>query len=407
MAGMTVDSQGLTWTEQRSPTSLSLLGAKFSDFKLLEFVAAMFLIAQGFAVPGLPIAFPVAYLAMGILVAVAIMRRPQRPLTPLNGYVWTLAALLGYYALVSMTGVQSNGGGDWLRRMIRLVLLMVFIGSAASGRLHLPSLVKGYGAGLLVNAGLFYTGLAPQPYEGFLTGFTGDKNAAGLVYSVVGLLLLTMARSTRQRIVVIVVFGLLVFLTGSRTSMAGMAGGLLWLVVAGRLPMLLRWGVGAGLIWGLNFVEQNFARVGIFANREGTDWFREQIAQAVEVKVAATPAQGMGLGEAFVDIPQGRFFFHSSYDTLFVEGGYVALAVVLAVTLLVGLRLFRLGAATWQERVVEAATVCLLVCAWQLGEVFLTVSWGLLMATSMRLQLQRRSSHVNDGPDTYERGPAR
>lgn len=376
---------------------------RFADVRLLEFVLALFLVGQGYALPVLPVAFPVAYLAMGVLVAVAATRRPQRPLTAVNGIVWLLVGLLGYYALVSATGFQADGAGDWLRRLLRLVLLVTFVGAAASGRLHLPSIVSGMASGLVLNGGLFYLGLAPRPYGDFLTGFAGDKNAAGLAYAVVGLLLLTVVPSRRHRWLVVVTFALLVFLTGSRTSMAGFAGGLVWLLMAGKLPVVLRWGVGAGLIWGLNILVERFARIGPFADREGTDWFRGQIAEGVAAKLAVTPPQGMGLGAAYVDIPQGRFYFHNSYDTLFVEGGYVALVVVVGLTLLVALRPFRSAQASWSQRVVEAATVALLISAWQLGEVFLTVSWGLVMATALQLRLQRESLQPAGHPDRGER----
>ncbi|WOP20105.1 hypothetical protein [Raineyella sp. LH-20] len=373
-----------------SPDGESETGGLFHDVRLLEFLLAIVLFAQT-AVPGLPVSFPATYLAMGVLLVVAAMRHPRWPLTPLNGYVWAFAVLLGYYALVSATGVQSSGAGDWVRRLIRMVILLFFVGALASGRLHFPSIIKGFAAGLVANVVLFYAGVAPHPYQDFLTGFAGDKNTAGLVYAMGGLLLLTTLKSRRERIVVFLVFASLVFLTGSRTTMAGMTAAALWIIFAARLPALFRLGIGGLLVWGLQFGESRFARIGIFADRSGTDWFREQIATAVTEKVAITPPQGLGLGEAYVNIPQGMFFFHNSYDTLFVEGGYVALILVVGITLLAALRPFRAPTVSWTELVVEGATITLLVCAWQLGEVFLTVSWALLVAAGLQAALMRRA----------------
>lgn len=363
------------------------------DVRLLEFCLALFLIAQS-AIPGLPVAFPTSYLAMGVLLVVASLRHPRWPLTPLNGYVWAFVLLIAYYAIVSATGAQSSGAGDWMRRLFRIAMLMTFVGALASGRLHLPSIIKGYAAGLVINAALFYAGLAPHPYQNFLTGFAGDKNSAALVYAMGGLLLVATLNLRRERIIAFLVFAVLIFLTGSRTTMAGTAAAAVWILFADKLPAVFRLGMGILMVWGLKFAEERLARIGIFADRTGTDWFREQIAAAVSEKIAITPPQGMGLGEAFVDIPQGTFFFHNSYDTLFVEGGYVALVVVLGITVLAGFRLWRSSTVSWTERVVEGATVALLVCAWQLGEVFLTVGWGLLLAAGMQGALRRRADAV-------------
>lgn len=381
-------------------------GRWFDDIRLLEFGPSVFLFAQA-AIPGLPVSFPVSYLAMAVLLVVAALRHPRWPLRPVNGYIWAFVLLIGYYAAVSASGVQSAGASDWVRRLFRMAILLTFVGALASGRLHFPSVIKGFATGLVINAVLFYAGVAPHPYQDYLTGFAGDKNTAGLVYAMGGLLLLVTLNSRRERIATFLVFAVLIFLTGSRTTMAGTAAAVVWILFAARLSAVFRLGAGALLVWGLQFAEERFARIGIFADRTGTDWFREQIAAGVSEKVAVTPPQGLGLGEAFVNIPQGRFYFHNSYDTLFVEGGYVALIVVLGITVLAALRPLRSTSVSWSERMVESATVALLVCAWQLGEVFLTVSWGLLVAAGLQGTLRRRADARDGQPDAEEdRGAA-
>lgn len=383
MSGMYVETSAAGSLADHIDGEESVPGGLLENVRLLEFFFALFLISQS-AAPGLPVTFPASYLAMGVLLVVASLRRPRWSLRPLNGYVWAFVALIGYYAVVSATGVQSQGSGDWGRRLLRMTMLLFFIGALASGRLHLPSVVKGYCVGLLANAALFFVGVAPHVTASYLTGFAGEKNMAGLMYGIGGLLAFSVAQRRIDKIWLVALFAALVFLTGSRTTIAGYTAGVAWAVWISRLPPAARLMSGAALVWGLQYAEQNLARIGIYSNRSGTDWFREQIAQGVTEKVSLTPPQGMGLGEAYVTIPQGNFFFHNSYDTLFVEGGYVAMIVVLGVTALLVLRPFRGHTASWNDRVVEGAGIALLVCAWQLGEVFLTVSWGLVIASAMQ-----------------------
>lgn len=398
------DTTQVSRSEWRTPwneTSVGLHGASGAlraawtgETRLFEFVASLFLMVAN-SLPGLPAAFPARYIAMALLVAVATLRRPRWSLAPLNPYVWGAGALLAYYAVVSATGVQSAGASDGMQRLLRMVLLLVFVGATASGRLHLPSIIRGFAVGLVGNAVLFYLHIAPHSYQDFLTGYAGDKNASALEYAIGGLLLLVVLSTRRQQAAALAVFSILIFLTGSRTTLAGTAAAVMWFLFISRWPVAARLASGAGIIWLLQYVEENLSQVGIFAGRTGTDWFRAQIASAVSAKVAITPPQGMGLGEAYVMLPQGRFFFHNSYDTLFVEGGLVALIVVVGATVAICLRPLRTAPAAPRERIIEGATIALLVCSWQLGEVFLTVSWGLVVAAGMQAALISRGAHAS------------
>lgn len=210
---------------------------------------------------------------------------------------------------------------------------------------------------------------------------------AALAYGIGGLLLLAAVNNRWKQLVVVAIFAGLVFLTGSRTTISGFAAGLLWFFIIAKWPWLVRIGAAGFLVWVLQYAEENLARVGIFANREGTDWFRAQIAEGVSAKIALSPPQGMGLGEAYVTLPQGNFFFHSSYDTLLVEGGAVALVVVVGLTLALGVHPLRQGRANLQLRAVEAGAIAILVCSWQLGEVFMTLPWVLVVASGMHESL--------------------
>lgn len=361
------------------------------ETRMLEFVLGGFLVLSA-GLGGFSVGFPLRYIAMALLIFVAIQRRPQWSLRPLNPYVWLMVFLIGWFAVVSATGMQTAGASDWVRRLTRIALLLWFVAVAASGRIHLPSIIKGYALALVVNAVAFHLNFAPRPYGDYLTGYVGDKNAAALQYVAGGLLLLTVLPKKWQRVLAFLVFAVLVFQTGSRTTMAGMAAAMVWYFLLSQRHVLIRLAGGAGLVWVLQYAEENLARIGIFADREGTDWFREQIADAVQRKLAVTPPQGLGLGEAYVAIPQGNFYFHNSYDTLIVEGGLVALTVVLAVTVFVGMRPSRTARVAPRERMIEASVLAVLVCAWQLGEVFLTPGWALTLAVAGQLMLVRRNA---------------
>lgn len=382
-----------------------------ADTRLFEFVMGTLLVIET-AIAGLPLIIPVRYLAMGLLVAVALNRRPAWTFQGARVYIWVSLLVLANFAAVSAMSPHPSGASDWVQRFVRLVLLFLFTSVAATGRVHLPSIIRGFALGLVLNAILFYAGAAPHDYQGFLTGYAGDKNSAALLYAVGGLLLMTTQRSWRIQLLTLLFFGVLTFLTGSRTTLAGLVAGVIWFALLSRRSLVVR-AVGAAVIWWvLGFVEQNLSQLGIYADRTGTDWFRRQIAAAVSTKIAVTPFQGSGLGEAYVVLPQGHFYFHDAYATLRVEGGYLALIVVVAMTILIGMCPFRKTPPSQSARLLEGATIVLLVSAAELGEVFLTVSWALVMAGALRERFLRkdtedqqkhRSQWVNRDPLTAGR----
>lgn len=66
-------------------------------------------------------------------------------------------------------------------------------------------------------------GLVPAPYGSFLTVVLADKNVAGLYYAAMPVLALALVRTRRWKLILLVAAAVCVFLTGSRTSMAGFA----------------------------------------------------------------------------------------------------------------------------------------------------------------------------------------
>ena len=217
-----------------------------------------------------------------------------------------------------------------------------------------------------------FTPLRSSGYEGYLVGFLGDKNVAGMVYAIIGIVVLGILRSSGSRAVAALLFGAALFATGSRTSMMAFAAGVVWIVMRNRLGLIFRLCV-ALIGWiGIRYVEENFAEAGVFATRSGTDWFRDVIDVATIAKEQASPWYGSGLGTAWVMVlDDRRVFFHDSYAALRVEGGIPLLVAVVGLFVVVvwGVLDQRIKISD-EQRVVEGAVIAILVCAWKLGEVF-------------------------------------
>lgn len=325
-------------------------------------------------------AFPGGVALTAALVALAIFRKPVYKVKGI-GWMSCLFAILVLYLAVS----SAYAGVDFEQRLFRIALLLALVLILATGRFHFPSAVGGliFGA-VCINVPAFYAGLTPSLYAPFLTGWFNDKNVAGMWYAVVGVLGLLLFKTTGARLFWVLVSSGLVFLTGSRTAMAALAVALVWFAIRNRLPLLARLAVATVLVIALDFAERNLARIGIFEDRDGTDWLRAQIEAAALAKVDTAPWYGLGLSTADVAVGDRIFFFHNSYHALFVEGGYVLAGVMAFVFFILGLGLLssRLSV-DLNTRVAEAACVVILVCAWQLGEVFFTSVAALVLGFAL------------------------
>ncbi|MBS1673008.1 MAG: zinc ABC transporter permease [Actinobacteria bacterium] len=312
---------------------------------------------------------PGEVLMMVLVVGFGVFTRPR--VTSPN-LVWFGLAYAGMIASAVFTSI--NAGESWAQRALRLLLLMAFAIMIAGGRVEWRSLVTGAIFGLAINAAAFYLHLTPNDYPPYLTGWLGDKNVAGLYYAVVGLLSLSLVRRGWKQLTLAAAFFGLIWLTGSRTSLAAFVAALIWWFLRNRIGLLLRllaFAVGVQL---LNWFEAEFSQVGPFADRTGTDLLRATIHAAEAVKVGLTPWFGQGLNTAWVNIKNHpHMWFHDSYAALFVEGGFPMLLIVLFFVGIVGLGLFstRRRVSTGL-RAAEGALIVVLVTAWQLGEVFFT-----------------------------------
>jgi hypothetical protein len=312
----------------------------------------------------------VGLVALGLLVGVALFRTPTRPLGPLSWLPAVMIVAISYLMLVSVITPDHSLGG-WPKRALRLTLVGLYLVTLVTGRVHYPSVVRGMAFGLMANAAAFFAGLAPHPYGSYLSGWVLDKNQAGLMYAVVALLFVGLVRSrTRQALVLVVASGL-VWTTGSRTSIAALAFGTVWFLLRDRLSVFGRLVLGGAIAFGVQFLTEDYSQVGVFADREGSDWFRSQIDAASQIKLDLAPWYGSGLGEAWVKIPQGNFFFHNSYWSAMVEGGWALAAGYVVLTVVLGVGLFRKGPSVGRwAAAAEGANIIVLVAAIRLGEVF-------------------------------------
>lgn len=376
-------------TPRRATVEPEGLAGEVGTTRMLEAGLAALLVVDGVPIPGL--GFPFSLLGVAGLSLLGFTRRPVLQFGRTNWVLWAFGLLLVYISVVSYVTPDSYYAADWTRRIIRIAAVLALVIMLAEGRLHLPSILKGLMLALFVNAAAFYAGITPDAYGGALTGWLGDKNKAGLTYAAVGVLVLSQARSRwGQAFLVLTSLGF-IWLSGSRTSITAYAFGVLWLALVATRPAWVRWLAAGGIVLTLPWIEENFAQAGDFANRWGSDLLRGRIDAAVADKLAVTPPQGLGLGEAYVVIDQRTWYFHNSFDTLQVEGGWLWLVGIVAITVFFGLRPFSATDRGLQSRYAQAATVVVLICAWKLGEVMLTNVWGLALGIALNQVLREKS----------------
>ena len=331
--------------------------------------------------PFLPVSVPLAQVSMIALLIIAAFRRPTRSLEAARWFPLFAVFLLTYLSAVSL--IQDV---DFVRRLGNIALLLAVCGFMASGRIDVPSAVKGLGVALGINAVLFYAGVAPDTYGGVLTGYISDKNAAGLMYGVGALLGTLMTHRVWVRVVIFAAGAGALVLTDSRTSMAAYAAAAVWIVCSPRLGLAFQALLAAGLIAVFFWVDQNLSDSGSYAtSRAGSDALRDRIDAATDAKVAATPWYGGGLGEATTEVEGDFWFFHNSYDALYAEGGIVVLLSVVAVYVVIGFGLRPKRDRGYGATAVGAGTLFLLLAATRLGEVFFAPIGFVLLGVGLAL----------------------
>ncbi len=365
----------------RAATEMREIADEVGKIRIVDFVFGFFMIFVGINVAGLPL----GTLAAGGIAFIALTRKSSF-LAPRAGTFTVLMVLSILFATAEsfLFGVSTNG--QIIRRVVRLLIIVTLVLVIADRRIHLKSLLFGITTALVFNVLAFYAGLAPDTYGGYLTGFLNDKNQSGLWYAIIGLLLLIHLGKKNHRIIAVLAFGSFVFLTGSRTSLAAFAFGLLWFVIARFLNLVAKIGLGAAVVWAVDYVTENFAESPIFGDRSGSDALRQRIDDASQAKIDQTPWSGLGYGQATVELEGGRtFFFHNSFWTLIVEGGYLYMLAVVALMILAVFVWKQPRQKSGGNRQVagEAAMVLIFICSWRLGEVLLTVPWALAVGLAL------------------------
>ncbi len=384
------------WTKDDDAPRLSR-----GPLRIPELILGFGLALEAFSVSAGGVRLPLSELAMMGLLLLALCRRATRDVSDLGVLALAVSAVGVFLAVVSVAhGIPDL---EWIRRLVRLGALAALIGCIAGRRLDLRSVLCGLLAALAVNVPLFYAGLVPAPYGSYLTGFLGDKNVAGLSYAAVPVLALAFVRSPQRKAWLMAAAAACVLLTGSRTSLAGLACALAWVVLTPRMGPVFRVALLGAMAWLVTFAEKNLAQLSVFGDRTGTDRLRGWIQEATAVKAAETPWHGRGLTEAHVDIGDAVWHYHNSYAGLFTEGGYVLLIGVLGAYVVLGLRLFTVRLRTPSRVAVEAATAVMFVTAAQLGEVFLTTTGMLILATGVTLALEEKGAPLETEVTERER----
>ncbi|CAG7574065.1 hypothetical protein FB554_2233 [Barrientosiimonas humi] len=364
LATPTQPSGATVATASAKPRWLERSSAYWARVNAIDFALGALLVLNNYTIGPAPFGVVLS----GLIIAVAAFRRPTVHVR-WGGVLYLLgSAVFGYLILVSI-----DQGQPWAQRSFRFFLILTVAAVVAQRRIDPMSFFAGAAISPLFNALAFYAGVAPNNYPPYLSGFYNDKNVAGFYYALIGILGL-LAVPRRWTVPWLALSSALLFLTGSRTSMMAFALAVAWLLLRNRLGMTFRLAAAAAGVWMAIFIETQFAQIGVFSDRVGTDWYREQIDAATEVKVGYTPPTGLGLNQGFVILQGGRrAFMHDSYAQAFVEGGYVFLyATILAFGVLALGPLSRRVTVPRPLLVAEAATVVILVCGWKLGEVFMT-----------------------------------
>lgn len=260
-----------------------------------EFLLSILMTADGVPIPGLN--FPYSLIALGLLVALALKRRPAHKME-LKSWVPTLLTLaLIYVCAISAISHPTSISSDWVRRASRIAFIIVIAMMLATERLHLGSILRGLTVGLVANVIAFELHLSPDTYAGALTGWVGDKNKAGMYYAVVGLLLLWQMRSRLARVSWAALVMVPLWMSQSRTSMTAYAMGVIWTWTIARRPVLIRWVSAVGVVALVQYIETSFAQIGDFASRWGSDLLRQRIEFATDQKLGARLHGGWALAK--------------------------------------------------------------------------------------------------------------
>ncbi|MEZ7692651.1 MULTISPECIES: O-antigen ligase [Rothia] len=363
---------------QAAKAEAKYLASSVSKLSMLDFWAGFGLIFIGITTAFF--AMPVGTVVVMVLVLYNLTK-PAKIENTYNGLFFTILLLAIGWALFETLTFNSFPIEYAIRRAVRMAVVVLLALQIAQKKIDIRSLLFGVAFGLLVNVIGFYAGIAPDNYGGTLTGWLNDKNQSGLYYALFGFLFVAMVRKTSHRLAAIAITAGMLWLTGSRTSLAAYAFAVLWLYFSYRLNLFGKAVLAYLFYLGVNYLEDNFARAGAFADRLGSDLLRERIDETMYRMIDVVPWYGGGLGTAQVWLQNRYFYFHNSYMTLVQEAGWLYMIVIVALMIS--------AAFIWKQpraqRIViaEAAMVIIIITSQRLGEVILTVPWAIVVGLAL------------------------
>jgi hypothetical protein len=346
-----------------------------NETRFLDF-AAFF--AFGFPAVVTPfVGLPVNEVLALLLVATALGRAvTSRVRTP----SWFVGGLL--LLLTALTVTSYLHGLAPAKRLLHVALYVALATFIASGRIHIPSAVRGIGYGIGTSIVLSVAGFGPDNYVGRLTGYLGDPNGGGYIITVLGAVALGLGTRRRNRYLLSLLIPLAVVLTYSRTTLLAVGFSVVWLLVGRRLGVATGAVLVAGMVYLVGHIPTQLRLFGPFSDRGGSDALRERIIAQEHADIAQSPLIGSGAGTAHVNVAGDSFFYHSSYLALQREGGIVCMVILLSVIVLVFLSLTRMPK-PMRNGWLEAGLICLMVCAVNLGEVLLELPAAVVMGMAM------------------------
>ena len=359
--------------------------------RIAELVLAFALPINGLVLSLPAIVVPLNEAAAAALVAVALNRRASTSLRQIPAAFPLLLAVPALLVLSAFLNRQYD-----VVRLGHIIVWAALVLALASGRLHGRSVARGLTAGLVVGVAVSSQLIDESAYEGRLTGILGDPNTAGFFMLGCGFAA-AMWLGTRGRWFLLAVVTVGTVLTLSRTTLAALAAGLVWVAVARGRGRLAGVGAAAALMGVVAWLESNVSQVGPFQGRSGSDDLRRAIDLASQFKASIRPWIGLGPGTAQVEARSERFFFHSSYLAVRTEGGWLTLLAVLALFAAVALAVMgaRHRSAAWGV----GGMLAILVCAGSLGDVFLELPTAILVGMTAGCLLAREPEPPPD-PET-------
>jgi hypothetical protein len=338
-------------------------GADFVLFALMTMV--------GIPVRGVPLVEIATVLAVLLAMTRACRARPALGITAL--------LIIAMVALMFLSA-ELNDLSPY-RRLLHLVLYAALMVVTSQGRFHQGAMARGLAFGLVVSGAAYFGGYSPG-YEGRLTGFFGDPNAAGYVLTTLGCVALGGMTTSRFRWPFGLVVLALIVLTYSRTSLLATALILVWLLIGSRVATLFGSILLGLMMYVVTSIPISLRNFGPFEDRTGSDALRTRIIAQERVKIGGSPWYGNGPGTSRVDVQGDSFFFHNSYLALQNEGGRLAVALLVGAGIVALIGLMRLPSGSrnfWYE----GALIALGVCAVNLGEVLLELPAALALGVAV------------------------